>query len=299
LLEHIARSTQLPTAVPMACPERTVKDLISRYADILRVGSLRFNGESLTWCTNGSTESQLEAFVAVVLPQLQQLPDVVKKGLDHDNLIEMLLCICKAVSINYVLFDVLNLLQRKTGKLCNIESRAKNGANSAQYFVNTSPGLFFDAGITWAMCDNVTACEPGACKKQVMGTLSKVQVGFSWLPASLCERPACKVTLELKKSLLGQVLAFTCRRRGQSWEVMHLGEPLHETLAWPSVASPQSAPALNKSFCSLTPDRSRSENMDSCSATTCRRSFPRRLSFMKLLRRRRPTASCGLASRRE
>jgi len=290
----------------MAFPQHLVEDLLLRYADIVRVGHLLFNGESLVWSTNGNTQRQLEAFVTVFLPKLRSLPEV-GKALDDEAIFEMLLNICKAVSINFVLFDVLNLLKHKTGKPCTIETRSQNGGNCAEYFVNTSPGLEIEAGIAWDTQDNIFACIPGASKKTNMGTLSKVQVHFSLLPASKLERPACSVSLNLRPSLLKLMLTLGCKKSGEKCEVIHLDEPLCLTNTAPAqIPSAHSEPevfsSFGKSTCSDVPRRSRSlifpsKCADREGSATCRRSLLGKNGFMKLIRRRRPADTYNLLRR--
>lgn len=315
----------------MALPRHIADDVILRYADILRVGRLRFNGELLAWSTDGTTQRQLQAFVEVLLPQLEHLPEVVAEALDGDELGEVLLCICKAVSINYVLFDVLNLLRNKTGKVCSIDSRTRNGGNAAEYFVDARPGLRFDAGIAWSTRNNVVACVPGSSSTQKVGTLSRVQTGFSWISDPLNDTPGCKVTMSLRRPLLSRILTLGCKCASASRDMREwipVDEPLCTTprrsMRLCSIASTQTVPAPVTGFLfgngsCKEPDDLRAAGLrttsgrswprarptrdlqhEECTATPGRRSWFGRRSFMKLLRRRRNAAeSCPYVLQRD
>eukprot|EP00928_Gymnodinium_smaydae_P005035 TRINITY_DN11733_c0_g1_i3.p1 TRINITY_DN11733_c0_g1~~TRINITY_DN11733_c0_g1_i3.p1 ORF type:complete len:125 (+),score=19.83 TRINITY_DN11733_c0_g1_i3:151-525(+) len=104
--------TQLPPPV--------AEELLRRYADILRVGRLTVNGRVTAWDTDTSTEFQLRGFCESLGRRLRDLlPDFAKK--DPASLTLASFWLCKAVSINYVLIEVLLLIRQRLGMFCTIE----------------------------------------------------------------------------------------------------------------------------------------------------------------------------------
>jgi hypothetical protein len=221
----------------MALPQHLAEDILLSYSDILRVGRLRFNGELLAWSTKGTTRHQLEAFAEALVPPLRSLPDVSSEVLDDIELFELLVSICKAVSINYIVHEVLDLLRTKTGHICSVQTRDDKGCQ-IEYFVNTRPGLRFEAGIAWTSKNNIVACSPDAKRMRVVGTLSRVQTDFSLLPQAT--GPQCKVIwrqkgLSLKLPKWMRILTLSRLRRSLKTEVIDVEEPLCSS--WRTICS--------------------------------------------------------------
>lgn len=161
-------------------PDHLRKLLIHRYNDILRVGKMRINGDLVQWETAGPVTMQLQNFIETIFAKLQSTYDAV----DEILLQKAVFLFCKAVSMNYAMVNVLELLHRKFGEPCTVHSNCRQGAR-LEYRLEIRPGddgLVCVANLQWRLQNNVTimpspegdACAEGAVK----GTLSSVQTEF-------------------------------------------------------------------------------------------------------------------------
>jgi hypothetical protein len=212
----------------MALPQVLADEIISKYSDALRTGRIRLNGRLVTWpagAVSGATHRQLQAFVASMKPELNAIPewqDVVSREID-----EVLYCILKAVSINYMLFDVMCFLRHETGLPdCSIEtrddSRRRGSSPAAEYFVNLRPDRSLQAGITFSKRGNIVSCTPGEPKKDVQGTLSSVQVDSKWSLEFGASLPVCLVNFRLRRTFA----SFVCCKSSSVRETIQISEAL-------------------------------------------------------------------------
>lgn len=57
--------------------------------------------------------------------------------------------LCKAVSINYALIEVVLMVQRRVGVLCTIETREDYGSGLVEYHVELRPGNLMCVSLSW------------------------------------------------------------------------------------------------------------------------------------------------------
>jgi hypothetical protein len=146
------------------------KEVHQQYADVLRAGKIRLNGEWVIWCTNTSTELQLASFHAAFVAKLNSVTSLIT---DTDvTLRNVPYLFCKAVSFNYVLIEVLELLKRKTGAACTIETRSSLGDSLVEYSVDFLPENVMQVCVTFNGQGNVVCHDPENAETQVKGTLS-------------------------------------------------------------------------------------------------------------------------------
>jgi len=212
-------------------------EVLRRYADVLRVGGLRVNGEWVQWSTDTSTELQLEGFCDALVAKLQQLPVLV--GVEKAQLRQAAHWFCKAVSINYVLIEVLLLLRERTGVLCTVETRSQKGEGLVEYSLDVLPGQVLRAALTWTGMDNIVHFDPERDVRRVMGTLTNMETEFAWPPAPGFT-PCYSLQMKLKEpasrmpSALGAaVSAFRFRRRSRRAVHPSLSLEARECLAGP------------------------------------------------------------------
>lgn len=185
-------------------PQPFLKEILHQYRDILRLGSLQVNGHIVSWSTRLVPEQQLTTFCSGLFHALREQPEL--DGLADDDLTLGAYWLCKALSINYVLSEVLNLLHDRAGVPCTIEDNA-TGARAVQYCVETLQGPELRASITWSGKGNIMCCDPRTAEKKVKGTISKVVTQFSFPP----ERgfaPKYVVDYELKQAVAALPFAF-------------------------------------------------------------------------------------------
>jgi hypothetical protein len=149
------------------------EDVCRQYADVLRAGKLRANGELVSWNTNTSTELQLVEFHAAFMAKIYTMPSLISDmGAACSNAPYWF---CKAVSFNYVLIEVLKLLQRKTDAVCTIQTRSSFGGSLVEYSVDFLQGGVMRVCITFNGQGNVVFHDPANAETQVKGTLSSLK----------------------------------------------------------------------------------------------------------------------------
>lgn len=203
-------------AAPAALPDLAAKEILRQYADVLRVGRLHVNGAVVTWPTGSSLEGQLQCFSAVLHAALQQLPEA--DGLSDANLHQAAYWLCKALSINYALADVLDLVSRKAGAVCTIETGS--GASVVDYGVMLrkvfhdsrasgrprSFGHLLNASLYWKERDNIIYRDPETAARTVKGTISRLETEFP-MPPMRGFTPKYTLQVEFQKSPLSQFMS--------------------------------------------------------------------------------------------
>lgn len=215
-------------AASPALPEPVVQDILRQYADVLRVGRLVVNGGVVKWNTAGaSTANQLHYFCASLHAALRQLPEAT--GLGDVILARSAYWLCKALSINYALAEVLEAVSRKVGGLCCIEAHEDRFQDPVDYSVRLSKvsrlggtvrgyGHTLGVSLDWKGKDNIVARDPATAERVVKGTLSRLETEFP-LPPARGYAPRYTLQLQLKRSLASQVMstmscAETCSEAG-------------------------------------------------------------------------------------
>jgi len=204
----------IPSSPQCGLPDHIAKDLLRRYADVLRVGRLTVNGREVTWGTNASTAGQLQSFCASLHASLEQLPEA--KGLDDAVLCKMPYWLCKALSINYALSEVLHLLSRKVGALCCIEDGRSEpvdyGVDLARIQLEKGCRHILGASLDWRGRDNIVCRDPSTAARSVKGTLSRLSTQFP-LPPSQDFAPKYTLQLQLRRSFTSRLLStITCAK---------------------------------------------------------------------------------------
>jgi hypothetical protein len=173
-------------------------EIIKEYADVLRLGSLRLNRDLITWDVSAQcTPSMRLAHFRLVLdealedvPEMQDLPEQVRsEGIVY--------WICKALSINYGLAEVLRLIASKVGVDCSIESYSEGGSSQpVEYTVRVEPGPSLRVGVSWGGRGNLVSYDRRTAEKRVQGTLSRVETKF-YLPPKPGFLPEYHIEMEL------------------------------------------------------------------------------------------------------
>mmetsp|Transcript_51587 Transcript_51587/g.120765 ORF Transcript_51587/g.120765 Transcript_51587/m.120765 type:complete len:498 (-) Transcript_51587:47-1540(-) len=214
----------------MSLPPDVAECLLRRYADVLRVGTLRVGDETLTWSTDGPNEKQLENFYVTFLHKLQATFPVL-----HAQSPEVLrlapFWFCKAVSINYALIEVLLMIKERVGVMCTIETRDGCGGKAlVEYGVDFSQcnGNMMQVSMQWNQGDNLIYRDPETAEKRIKGALSRLVTDFP-LPPEEGFKPAYALQLRLKRSLASKFamrLACGADRRVHVAEAVFVEEPL-------------------------------------------------------------------------
>jgi len=198
-----------------ALPEPVAQELLKRYADVLRVGRLAVNGGVVTWETAASTASQLHGFCLSLHSALRQLPEAA--GLGEPVLQRAAFWLCKALSINYALAEVLHLLSRRVGALCCIETQGEGSDGPVHYGarlnrVYRSNGMkhayrhTLGVSVDWRGRDNIVCRDPATAERTVKGTLSRLETEFP-LPPARGFAPKYSLQVQLRRSLASQFLS--------------------------------------------------------------------------------------------
>mmetsp|Transcript_41445 Transcript_41445/g.117329 ORF Transcript_41445/g.117329 Transcript_41445/m.117329 type:complete len:280 (+) Transcript_41445:122-961(+) len=196
------------TAASVAC-EPHAEQILTRYADLLRVGQLCINGRRVFWNTNAANRLQLERFCAAFVGELKQLPAV--RALEDEVLLKAAHLVCKALSINYVLGELMSVIRsRLKGKATDMYSISANGSSSPrpEYGVDVAAdGGTVRAYVRWTGRGNIVCCDGRTAKMKVKGTLSHVETRFPMSPEPGF-MPVYSMRVELQRSRLER---FTSR----------------------------------------------------------------------------------------
>jgi hypothetical protein len=211
-------------------PQPLADEILKQYGDVLRVGILSVNGAEICWSTSGSTRTQLQAFNAAFCSALRQLPE--SSGLEDAVLSQAVYWFCKAVSINYALYEVLQAVKDKVGKDCSIATSGKAGRTIVDYGVHLQADHSMRVFVSWREKGNIIYCDPRTAKKQVKGTLSSLVTEFPLHP-SPCFTPSYSLHMKLKRSykqkIISKVTSLGKSRRhmASAGEQLCLDSPLH------------------------------------------------------------------------
>jgi len=217
-------------------PQPIVAEILQSYADVLRLGSLRVNGSLISWDASAGRlpEERLEDFGMALGKALRAAPEV-GQLVDEVLVQGTAYWLCKALSINYALAEVLQLVTRRVGTVCSIESwNGKGSYHRAEYNVELQPGPKLRVGISWVGKGNLVSCDPSTAEKQVKGTISRVETEFS-LPPERGFAPEYHVQMELCKTqpaLQFSVFGYgtEVEEMGSSCERLILEAPLRRSL---------------------------------------------------------------------
>mmetsp|Transcript_117828 Transcript_117828/g.367151 ORF Transcript_117828/g.367151 Transcript_117828/m.367151 type:complete len:458 (+) Transcript_117828:116-1489(+) len=211
---------------PSPLPPGAAREVLHRYADLLRVGRLTVNGVETKWDTNTSSELQLRGFCVALDARLRELLPDTAEGRPAALRVAPY-WILKAVSINYALIEVVLMVRRRVGVLCTIETRQEGGGALVTYGVEVRPGPSLRVSLTWRKGNNIVYRDPRTAQTKVKGTLGSLSTEFR-LPPEPGEVPAYHLDMRLRRSLAAKVASrLACAggdvRRQHS---LHLDEPL-------------------------------------------------------------------------
>lgn len=230
-------------------PRSTAQEIINQYADVLRLGSLRVNKEVITWDASAqcTPSMRLAHFHSVLDVALRSIPGL--QGLtDRARSEGIVYWVCKALSINYGLAEVLRLIACKVGAECSIESYSQGGcAHPVEYALSVEPGPSLRVSIFWGARGNLVSYDARTARKEVRGTVSRIETQFG-LPPERGFLPEYHVELELCESrVIPRFLPFfTCSPQVDihgdlSFERLCVATPLRKTLE----RAPPSKPKLS------------------------------------------------------
>lgn len=195
-----------------ALPQSVAAEILHHYADVLRRGSLRVNGVLVSWDASLQRlpEERLDGFSSALSKAMRAVPEVGQLA-DESFCGGAAYWICKALSINYAMSEVLHMVKRKVGRACSIESWSGQGAqNKAEYSIEIRSGPSLLVGISWCCSGNLVACDPLTAEKEVKGTISRIETEFS-LPPPCGFTPAYHVEMEVcKKPTASSFPSFGC-----------------------------------------------------------------------------------------
>lgn len=206
-------------------PEQSALEVLRRYADVLRVGSIVVNGETVRWNTDSSTENQLRAFSQALFGKLRPMPELARLG--NEVVAQAAYWVCKAVSINYALIEVLLLIQQKVGVMCTIETREDSGQALITYSLQVTPTQVAHLTLSWRGKNNIVYRAPGSAEKQIKGTLRSLDTEFP-LPPDPRFLPAYRLEMKFKRSLAARFMSnVVCNgSKVMPAETIFLDEPL-------------------------------------------------------------------------
>jgi hypothetical protein len=258
-------------SVDAALPQLLFAEISQRYADVLRVGSIKLNGVEVCWSTMGSTDEQLEAFSSAFRHSLRQLPEVY--GLEDTTLSQATYWFCKVVSINYALSYVLDAVKAKFGDGCCIRTSDSAGRTLVEYTVEVLPNHTMRVRMGWREKGNIMYCDPRTARKKLKGTLSSLVTDFS-LPPDPGFSPTYHLYMKVKRSykqkLFSKVSGLMRRsRKSNQDETLVLDSPLHacSKLSMESTScsacSTEAPPSFHSDDLSFVGDLPRENSMES------------------------------------
>jgi len=214
-----------------AVPQPLAEEILKQYADVLRVGRVKVNGSEVCWATSGSTPSQLEAFSAAFCGALRKLPEL--QDLEDTVLCQAVYWFCKVVSINYVLCEVLQVVKKKVGKECSINT-AGRGGHWLDYCVQVQPNQTMQVHLSWKGKGNIVHYDPELGRKSVQGTISSLVTEFA-MPPSPCFSPTYTLHMKSKQSykqrMISKLARLSKKQDRQSGICVSVDAPLHYSSA--------------------------------------------------------------------
>mmetsp|Transcript_52855 Transcript_52855/g.123686 ORF Transcript_52855/g.123686 Transcript_52855/m.123686 type:complete len:323 (-) Transcript_52855:24-992(-) len=196
---------QVDSRVP-TLPVDVQREILTSYADVLRVGRAMINGREVTWETTAAGEDKLHSCAAAIIGALQDLPQLA--DCDETFLHKAFFYFCKAVSINYGLAEVLELVRRKFGTTCSIKTCG--GGTLVTYGADMLDDLTMRIHLRFDGKDNIIFISPSTGKAKVRGTLMHVETEFK-LPIGTHSGPTYRVQFRKKGSRTSQLLSIMAR----------------------------------------------------------------------------------------
>lgn len=184
------------------------RETLRSFADVLRVGCLVVNGRKVFWESSGAgTDQQLQSYCLALegalkaTPQLRNVDEAVLRQAPHH--------ICKALSINYAMSEVLRLLEQKVnnprGSMCSIRTSCDEGKSLVDYSIDFCPGNMVRARLSWRGCGNIISCDMKTSARKVRGTLFHVDTEFP-LDLDSAFTPTYRLHYQLASSVASRVV---------------------------------------------------------------------------------------------
>jgi len=150
--------------------------------------------------------------------------------------------VCKAVSINYALIEVLLLVRRKAGCMCTIETTDALGG-LVSYVIEARPDQMVHIRLCWRGKNNIVYRDPLTASRKVKGTLSCMETEFP-LPPVKRFAPAYRLHLQFKRSMTAKFAStMTCkdiRKKQGAAETVLIEDPLFSDVVVPVSMAPPS-----------------------------------------------------------
>lgn len=216
-------------------------EICKHYADIVRVGKLTLNETSLKWDVSGNKDVDVKSFCEAFQFRMRHLNSLDSSlTMDDQTLAKTCYWVCKGLSINYVLVEVLtwlkSLLGMKPESFCRLGMEPEN----VDYFVDVlEGGCRLRVGLMWRWTGNVIEYFSNG-QKLVRGTLQKLHTEFACPPLSDFKPQYRLSGVSLKKSRTARAAAAITRKKAQptSFTMQH-----NETLSSRYSIDPSSPPA--------------------------------------------------------
>lgn len=204
-------------------PQPLASEILREYADLLRVGRLRVNDEEVCWSTSGSTKSQLQAFSTAFIASLKRTSET--KRFEDAVLAQMVYWMCKVVSINYALAEVLCTVRARLGTGCCIKTTGSRGETLVDYSLEVLPEQLARVRMTWSGRGNVICCNPKTGKAKAKATLRYLETEFL-LPPGPEFTPTYTLDLATMRSPSQRLISKVLRRTTRSSSEISVDEPL-------------------------------------------------------------------------
>jgi len=201
-------SITMSSAAAMLVPRALNEEMLERYCDVIPVGRMLVNGEEIMWPTAGSNARDLGTFSAVFCNALRKLPHL--ESLPNETIAQAAYWFCKAVSINYVLCDVVAELNAKIGKDCSIETTDRHGRSILDYCVDVNADHTMRVRLSFRGKDNIVHRDWHSGRKSVEGTVSSLTTDIPLCPPDDFT-PVYEMDMKLKQPGTNRMLAKITR----------------------------------------------------------------------------------------
>lgn len=156
-------------------------ETLHKYADVLRIGRLLVNGREITWETRASNSMQLQNFCSAFTNALERVPEL--SNLESALVYQAAHLTCKALSINYAMSEVLQLVgqrisEKRSGCMCSIRTCGDTGKSLVDYVVEILPDNVMRTRVSWRGKGNIISCNMKTAKRKVRGTLFHMETEF-------------------------------------------------------------------------------------------------------------------------
>lgn len=196
--------------------EKQQADVLYQYADVLRVGKVLCFGREITWETRVSNECQLKGFCAAFIDALCLVPELEDEH--EDVLLQVAHMFCKALSINYFMFEMMEHFRKKLGIgedakkpfLCSIRSGGESSHASVDYHMEVLSGSTIRARASWRGKNNIVSCDPKTGAIKVRGTLYHVETEFPIRIGRLF-KPTYRLQTDMKQSKLARMASLSMK----------------------------------------------------------------------------------------